>query len=396
MEMLETKTKTGKPFYMLIDDDGKIVTPVFKYLKHLVIGNKSKNTVRTNCLHLLAFFRYLEDKGFDYLEFVNKKSETNKGAYENLVDYKLFLLYPNIEDKVVPITGIKPVRKDSTVNQMVSSVIGFYNYLSDSGIVGELPVIRRMQTLQHSNNKLNQMFMKKKNAVKNLLSSKVHKELIESISEEDFNLCWDRCTCRRNRIIIGLMYYAGLRVSEVVGLTIYDLRDINKNILYVENSDDNENPDAAVKYDSTGAVVFDDRLRDEIITYMNHDLKGIDTNYLIVNLHGANAGKPMRTDTIRDMVEHLGKKVGFPLHPHMFRHGCAIRMLYAGMDMMEIANKLRHKSIETTAKTYAKYDIKAKLQVQQKLTDNLHQDFKALDVDFDELAKLLREDDVNE
>lgn len=397
MEMKKQITATGKEFYFVVDDDGKIIAPIFSYLRHLAILNMSKNTIRTNCVHLLEFWRYLDEKGFDYIEFVGKKSSTNRGAYENLVDYKLYLLYPDLNNKVIPIDGIKQARKESTVTQMLSSVICFYRYLSDAQLVKPLPVIQQMQSLQHTNSMLNQMFLSKKKTIKNLLYSKIPEEPIKSITEEEFDRCWDACTSRRNKIIIGLMFYGGLRVSEVVGLNIEDLRDIFKNIIYVTKRDDKENIDAAVKYNSVGPVVIDDKLRDEIITYLNEDLKDIDTNYVIVNFRGKHIGGAMRTNTIRDMITQLGKKVDIDgLHPHAFRHGCAMRLLRAGFDMKDISDKLRHKSIETTAQIYARYNIEDKIKVQMELSQKLNKDFAPYDIDFEEIVDSLLEGDDDE
>lgn len=400
MTILQTKSKSGKDFFILYDDDGKIVKPVYEYLKHLCIRRKSKNTIRKNAYHLMIFWQYLKDKGFDYIEFAGKKSSTNKGAYENLTDYQLFLYYPSLKDKTVPIKGIKAARKASTVNQMLSSVICFYKFLSNAKIVEELPVIQQMQTLQHAHGMLGQMFMKKKAKIKNLLYTKEpEEEEIRFVTEEQFNICWNACTTRRNRIIIGLMFYGGLRVSEVIGLNLHDLRDIGKNIIHIKYREDNENPDAAVKnhaYHPQEQIVVDDVLRDEIISYITIDLKGIDTNYLIVNFRPPNIGGAMKSDTIRKMIKGLGKKVKMKLHPHMFRHGCAMRMLYAGMDMKSISDKLRHKSIETTAGTYAKYDLKAKIKAQEELAAHLNQEFEPLGIDFDELLKMTREVEQDE
>lgn len=398
MKMYKTKTSiSNKTFYIPLDDDGKIIAPIFSYLKHLATTNKSHNTLRANCLNLLAFWEYLKDNNFDYIEFVGKKTESNKGAYENLVDYKLYLLYPTIKDNIIPIGGLKPARKESTVNQMLSSVISFYKYLSDADLVGTLPVVQQMSSLQHTHSMLSQMFIKKKKSVKSLLSSKIPETELRYVSEEDFNKCWKACTSRRNRIIIGLMFYGGLRISEVVGLNLVDLRDISDNVIHITFHDDINNADAALKYDSSGDVVIPDILRDEIIAYINNDLKGIDTNYLIINFKGKNLGGAMRADTIRDMVEALGNKAGIQgLHPHAFRHGCAMRMLRAGIDMMKISNVLRHRHVQTTAETYAKYDLRDKIEVQKKLSEKLQQDFEPLDVDFEQLAEMLREEDDNE
>lgn len=397
MEMYAVKSNSGKDFFLPIDDDGSPIGEIFLYLKHLAITNKSKNTIRANCLSLLQFWRYLRDKGFDYIEFVGPKSATCKGAYENLVDYKLYLLYPTLNADIIPIEGSKPARKESTVNQMLSSVICFYKFLCDADEVGPLPVIQQMNSLQHMHSMLGQMSMQKKKTIKSLLSSKVPEETLRYVSEDEFDRCWDACTCRRNRAIIGLMFYGGLRVSEVVGLNLGDLKDIARNYVYITLRSDPDNPDAAVKYNSTSPVVIPDRLRDEIISYINEDLRDVDTNYLFINFKGKNIGGAMRTDTINDMVAALGRKVGIAgLHPHAFRHGCAMRMLRAGMDMMKISIVLRHRHVQTTMDTYAKYDLSDKIEVQKELSDKLGKKFAPIDIDFEQFAELLREGDDNE
>lgn len=400
MKMVFRKTVSGKDFYLPLDDNYDVIEPIFIYLKQLAIKGCSKNTLRQNCLNLLAFWEYLTDRGFDYIEFVGKKSSTCKGAYENLTDYKLYLLYPTLREKVTPISGVPQARKESTVNQMLSSVISFYKFLSDADLVGELPVIRQMGNQQHTNSMLNQMFMKRKKAYECLLSSKVQKDDLRYVSAEEFKKCWDNCTSRRNRIIIGLMYYGGLRVSEVVGLNLTDLRDIAQNTVYIKLRKDPDNEDAAVKYNSQGGVTIVDMLRDEIINYMNEDLDGIDTNYLIINFNGRNAGGAMRTDTIRDMIDALGRKIGIPgLHPHAFRHGCAMRMLRAGAQMVEISTMLRHRHVQTTADIYAKYDLSDKIRVQDKVSKKMNERFSPLDIDFEKMLEKLfegEEDDEDE
>lgn len=397
LDVKHTKTMTGKDFWYIMNDDGSINQPVFEYLKNLSMRNDSKNTIRNNCYYLKEWFEWLELKGFDYIEVVGKKSSTNKGAYNNLTDYRLYLTYGNYDLNIIPISGLKQIRKDSYVNQMMSSVLTFYQYLEATGTVGNLPVFTQRTQLMHSNSMLREMFIHKKQQHKSIFSTKTEKEPLRFVSEEDFELCWKKCTCRRNRIIIGLMYYAALRLSEVIGLNLTDLRDIYQNIIYVKKRNDLNNPDAFVKYNSERTIVIDDRLRDEIIFYMNEDLQGIDTNYLIINFRGSNKYGPMKADTIRDMIDELNKKVKFEkLHPHMFRHGAAMRLLYAGIDMATISAILGHKSPETTANTYAKYDLRMKQKVQKELSEKLKTDYAPLNINLENLAKLLQEDEEDE
>lgn len=394
MDMQKVKSKSGKIFYIPYDDDGKVIMPIYEYLKHLAMNNSSKNTIRNNCSYLLVFWEYLKNHDYNYIDFVKKKDGASIQAYNNLAEYRLWLTYPDIHDKVIPIEGMKPIRKDSTANQMLSSVLSFYSFCEISGLVKDLPVFTEKKTLQHSSHFLRELFLQKQSFHKSILMAKVQPEEPYFVTSDEFKLCWDNCTSRRNRIIIGLMYYGGLRISEVVGLKIVDMRDLYKNVIHItERPDDDECPDAACKYHSHGTVVIDDILRDEIITYMNEDLHGVDTNYLIINFSGENKYMPMRADTIRDMIEGLSKKTGLSkIHPHAFRHGCAMRMLFAEMDLLSIADRLRHRNVSST-QIYTKMNIDAKIQVQEKLSKKLDEDYARLDIDFAAYADMLKEDD---
>ncbi len=391
--MVKTKSKSGKIFYLPYDDDNKIILPIYEYLKHMAISGCSKYTIRSNCSRLLIFWKYLKEHDMDYIEFIGRPNEPKKKAYDNLTNYQLYLLYPNIDDKVIPIDGHKQAREESTVNQMMSSVISFYHFLSESGIVEEIAFVTQRNVLAHSNSFLREMFINKKQQKKSMFSIKAKEKDPEYITSKEFDLCWDVCTSRVSRVIIGLMFSGGLRVSEVVGLHIEDMRDISNNVVHIVKRDDDNNPDAAVKYNSVGDIVVNEKVKNEIIDYMIEDLRGIDTDYLIINFKGKNKYGPMRTDNIREMVENLGNKAGLKhLHPHMFRHGCAMEMLIHDMDLFSIAKQLRHRNVSTT-QIYAKMDITSLIAAHKKLAEAREESFEPYDIDMNEIAEYLLGDD---
>ena len=138
-------------------------------------------------------------------------------------------------------------------------------------------------------------------------------------------------------------------------------------------------------------------VRDEIIAYLNEDLQGIDTDYVIINFVGTRKFQPMRRNTIDEMVHKLGKKVGISnLHMHMFRHGCAVFMLENGIDLMTISDKLRHKNVGTTTKFYAKFDERAKSSVMKELAEKTNQRLEPLGINTDDLIEFLKEGDCDE
>ena len=186
------------------------------------------------------------------------------------------------------------------------------------------------------------------------------------------------------------LYEGGLRISEVIGLNIVDLRDIRNNKIYITLRDDPNNPDAFVKYGSEGSVFVSDALRNEIIDYLSNVLIDIKTDYFIINLYSReNRYKPMKRDTIEDIIERLGKKTGIPVHPHMFRHGIAVDMLEKGCDMVQIKDKLRHKNISTTSDIYAEVNDAARKDAMQTYFEKVDCDFTPDSTSVDELFNTL-------
>jgi site-specific recombinase XerD len=62
-------------------------------------------------------------------------------------------------------------------------------------------------------------------------------------------------------------------------------------------------------------------------------------------------GKPVRDTYIRTMLQRIADKAGITkrVHPHAFRHSCAVGLLKAGKNVVEIQKILGHGSLVTTA-----------------------------------------------
>ena len=137
--------------------------------------------------------------------------------------------------------------------------------------------------------------------------------------------------------------------------------------------------------------------RDEIIDYLQNVLCNIKTDYVIINLYSKiNRYKPMRRDTIEDIISRLGKKAGIDdLHPHMFRPGIAVDMLEKGCDMVQIKDKLRHRSISTTTNIYAEVNDKARKDAMTLYFNKIDTDFTPDAFSMNELADLLMKEDTD-
>ena len=61
---------------------------------------------------------------------------------------------------------------------------------------------------------------------------------------------------------------------------------------------------------------------------------------------------PLTTSTVRKLIARAGEKakLGFPVHPHMLRHGCGFYLANMGHDTRAIQHYLGHKNIQHTVR----------------------------------------------
>lgn len=394
MEVKSVKKLVGT-IYFLIDDNYKPIMPVYRFMLDLVSKGYSSNTSKVYAQHLKLYYKWMKLQNLDYHSAIGVGTTKKATVYTNLSRFKFWLKYPDYDPKVVYLNGLKAKRQTSTVNQVMNAVLSFYDFLVLDEGIEKLNLYKEARVSSRFHHALDEMTIKHEKKKKSSLIEKVPKKTPKHITPNQYKLLMKNATNARNRIIIGLMFEGGLRVSEVIGLNICDLKDINEGIIHIVKREDPNNPDAAVKYNSVGVAFVSSALAKEINEFLIHTMEEIDTDYFIINLYSpVNKYQPMKRDTIEDMFEQLGKKVGIDhLHPHMLRHGLAMDMLHKDMNIEIIKDTLRHQDSSTTSNIYARSDTPTRQAAMNKYfqrTENtICPDAKTLD----ELVDFLIEED---
>lgn len=396
MQIKKAKIATVGEIYFLVEDYGKPIMEAYRYMLFLRLNGKSINTNKVYCNHLKLFYEWLQLNHLTYHTAI--WSDGKDMTLTSLSNFKFWIKYPDYNEKLIPIGGFEQKRTASTINQIINVVLNFYDFIAQDEDMPGLDVYKelRCNTLFHGF--LDELTLKKEKTFSNIFKERVPKKRIKYVTREQYNLLRSLANNQRDRIIIGLLFEGGMRVSEVIGLNIVDLKDIRNNKIFIRLREDPENPDAFVKYGSEGSIFISDTLRDEIIDYLQNVLCNIKTDYVIINLYSKiNRYKPMRRDTIEDIISRLGKKAGIDdLHPHMFRHGIAVDMLEKGCDMVQIKDKLRHRSISTTTNIYAEVNDKARKDAMTLYFNKIDTDFTPDAFSMNELADLLMKEDTDE
>ncbi|WP_097026814.1 site-specific integrase [Clostridium peptidivorans] len=126
---LHTIRYKEKDIIVLLDNNIRLVKPVYDYLKHLRQKDRAFNTIKANGTDLKTYWEFLNREHYQY-------DEVTPNIIGEFIEY---LREPNATDNVVSIYAeSKPTGK--TINRILSTVYNFYKYC---GMVREInnPII---------------------------------------------------------------------------------------------------------------------------------------------------------------------------------------------------------------------------------------------------------------
>lgn len=183
------------------------------------------------------------------------------------------------------------------------------------------------------------------------------KTLPKSVSvDEAFSLCAvpdaNEPDGLRDRAIIELLYGAGLRVSELIGLDIHDV-DLDRLTVRVFGKGRKER-----------VVPFHDQCQTALRLWLERGRQQLVSDVQEKALFVGKRGKRLHDRVVRRSLETYGAQVGARgrVHPHKLRHAFATHLLEGGADLRGIQELLGHASLATTQR-YTHVDLARLMQV---------------------------------
>ncbi|MBU1184846.1 MAG: site-specific tyrosine recombinase XerD [Pseudomonadota bacterium] len=206
----------------------------------------------------------------------------------------------------------------NTVNRALAALRGFYKYLLREKKVDSTPIAH-------------------------IELARVWSRLPDVLSREEMGLLLaqpDSATPAsvRDSAMLELMYATGIRVSELVGLTV---NSINWQVGYLV---------AMGKGGKERIVPMGQMAYDQVKRYLNGArpllLKGGESDILFLNRSGEGLTRQGLWKIVKKYAAkaNLAKKV----HPHTFRHSFATHLLEGGADLRSVQIMLGHADISTT------------------------------------------------
>ena len=170
----------------------------------------------------------------------------------------------------------------------------------------------------------------------------LYKEQVEQLIEE--NRKRTDSLMYRDQAILSVLYYSGIRASELCGLKVQDVV-LKQRKIRVEHG----------KGDKERIVPINDICRKDIENYLKYSRN--DLLALVKNKddHKANLflnskGMPLTVRGLEYILDSIEKKTGtfLNIHPHILRHSFATHLLENGADIRIIQELLGHESINAT------------------------------------------------
>ena len=143
----------------------------------------------------------------------------------------------------------------------------------------------------------------------------------------------------RNRAIIETLYGSGLRVSELVNLTLSNIF-FEEDIIRVTGKGDKQRLVPLGNYSKKFIQIYLNKVR--ILKKIQKE----DNEILFLNRNGKKLTRAMIFTIIRESTKKVGIKK--KISPHTFRHSFATHLLENGADLRSIQILMGHESITTT------------------------------------------------
>jgi site-specific recombinase XerD len=273
---------------------------------------------------------YPIDRFLDYLKIEKIASEvTLRDYYRELFRLNDFLLSKDISNINLISTRIlrqyiynaKESRNlaSSSTAKLIAIIKSFFNYLEEDEIIIKNPS-RKIKV------------PKKINKIPTVMSKHEVDLIIRSV---DFAPLRYRKNSVRDRLILTLLYYTGIRRNELLKLDWTDL-NLSKSTLIVRSGKGNK--DRLIPIHSTLSDLLDKYLEERL---------PIEDNALIVGERGKRMCKCCFVDILNKYLEISGlKKKGYSAHS--FRHSFASHLIESGVDLFKVQKLLGHATLETT------------------------------------------------
>lgn len=307
---------------------------------HLIIGTLYKSDINNkifinnnlidkdniSSIELISNFQLKVKDYLDYVKLERRLSNNTYDSYKNDLDkYYLYCRNRHIKD-------VRLITKDI--------IRDYLEYLNESGLEIK-SIARKLTTIKNFHNFLFFTDYLEQDVSSSIESPKLKKTLPRVLTVEEVDKLLN-IECKtvfdyRDKAMLELMYATGLRVSELVSLTLNEI-DLEECIVRCMGKGKKE------RMIPIGEYVLDSirnylALRPKLYSMKHND-------HLFLNNHGEGITRHSFYNMIKKKLNECN--INVDLSPHTLRHSFATHMIENGSDLRIVQELLGHSDISTT------------------------------------------------
>ena len=279
-----------------------------EYVKHYKY--KSENTIESYEQAVKQYYEFMNVNGYDTEDDIIKNS-----SWSNLIMFRNML-----EEK-----QLNPY----TINARLSGLKSFFNFLVYARIISENPMdtIEKVSTNsveQNTDFLTHEEYMR----LLNIIGTK-----LPNVKQDNFEY-----VSKRDLLMVGLVLQTGLRISEVLNLTVNQIDTENKRIRVLG------------KGKKLRDVVFTDDVLTLLQDYtdVRNTIEIKDTDILFLSKNGKKMSRQNINVNLKKYCERAGIEKN--ITPHSLRHTSITQMGESGMSVAKISAVAGHSSTTTTSR----------------------------------------------
>lgn len=249
-----------------------------------------------------------------------------------------------LDDNGIDLKELTPEKLDEFLTMAAGQVIGAKSGNSrrngddDSGIYAATSVARHFSSLRGFLKYMQNQGEYDYSTESMLANPKLGRYLPEYLTREEVDSVFESAANGKNPLrdtaLFELMYSAGLRISETLGIKLSQLDLDNEWLMPIG------------KGNKQRLIPLGSKAKDNLRVWIEEGrpLTHPETDNIILNSHGKPMSRMGAWKIVQLHTKHLVKQVS----PHTFRHSFATHCLEAGMDLRVLQELLGHADISTT------------------------------------------------
>lgn len=272
------------------------------------------------------------EKYIEYLRYIKNYSNNTIDAY--FKDISKFLLFAN--------------NQGYTLKEIDSIVIRNFLRNELTNNISKRSNQRRLVALRRYFNWLVENKYVKSNPFLFISSPKLDKRLPDVLYDKEVEVLFNEnkkrgdFLAKRDEAIIELLYTSGIRVSELVNLTLQNI-NMRQRVMRIIGKG---NKERVVPFSNSCLNTLNDYLEDTRVEILRRNPQAKKTSYVFLN----NKGEKLTARGVEYILTSIERKTGvfLNLHPHKMRHSFATHLLDKGADLRTIQELMGHESLDTT------------------------------------------------